>query len=205
LRAAIDAADAIGYPVAVKTDEPGIAHKSDVGGVHLGLADRAGLTAAYEDLAARLGPRVTVSEMAAPGPELILGLARDPALGPLVVAGAGGTLAEYLSERSVALPPVAPAAAARMITRLRVAEILAGVRGRLPCDTDAVISALVSFSLLVFDLGGYLEAFDINPLICAPSGVLAVDALAVPATAPATAPATVPATGRAGRPPAGQP
>jgi acyl-CoA synthetase (NDP forming) len=197
LRSAIDAADAIGYPVAVKTDEPGIAHKSDVGGVHLGLADRAGLTAAYEDLAARLGPRVTVCEMAAPGPELILGMARDPALGPLIVAGAGGTLAEYLSERSVALPPVVPAAAARMITRLRVAEILAGVRGRPPCDTDAVISALVSFSLLVFDLGGYLEAFDINPLICAPSGVLAVDALAVTATPPAT--------GRAGRPPAGRP
>jgi hypothetical protein len=89
--------------------------------------------------------------MAAPGPELILGMARDPALGPLIVAGAGGTLAEYLSERSVALPPVAPAApaapaaAARMITGLRVAEILAGVRGRPPFDMDAVNSALVSF------------------------------------------------------------
>ena len=67
LAAAVEAAAAIGYPVAVKTDEPGVAHKSDVGGVHLNLADPAGLAAAYEDLAVRLGPRVAVCEMAAPG------------------------------------------------------------------------------------------------------------------------------------------
>jgi acyl-CoA synthetase (NDP forming) len=180
LVAAIEAADAIGYPVAVKTDKPDISHKSDVDGVHLGIADPDGLAAAYRDLASRLGPSVTVCEMAAPGPELILGMARDPALGPLIVAGAGGVLAEYLSERSVALPPVAPAAAARMISGLRFAEILAGVRGRPPCDIDAVVAALVHFSLLVSDLVDYLDAFDINPLICAPTGVLAVDALAVP-------------------------
>jgi acetate---CoA ligase (ADP-forming) len=179
LQASIDAADAIGYPVAVKTDEPGIPHKSDAGGVYLGVQDPDALAAAYEDLAARLGPRVTVCEMAAPGPELIIGMAHDPALGPLIVAGAGGTLAEYLSERSVALPPIPTAAAARMINGLRFAGILAGVRGRPPCDIDAMISALVSFSLLVADLGNYLDAFDINPLICSPSGVLAVDALAI--------------------------
>ena len=98
----------------------------------------------------------------------------------LAVSGAGGVLAEYLSERSVALPPLAPAAAATMITGLRFTDILAGVRGRPPSDLDAVAGALVSFSFLIADLGGQLEAFDINPLICGPSGVLAVDALAVP-------------------------
>jgi acetate---CoA ligase (ADP-forming) len=179
---AIQAAAAIGYPVAIKTDRPDIWHKSDVGGVHLGVADPTALVAAYDDLAAHLGPRVTVCEMATPGPELILGMARDPALGPLIVVGAGGVLAEYLSERSVALPPLTPAAAAHMVSGLRVAEILAGVRGRPAGDIDAVVTALVSFSLLVSDLGDYLDAFDINPLICAPSGVLAVDALAVPSS-----------------------
>jgi acyl-CoA synthetase (NDP forming) len=180
LAAANEAAAAIGYPVAIKTDEPEIAHKSDVGGVHLNVADSAGVAAAYEDLAARLGPRVTVCEMAAQGTELILGLARDPALGPLIVVGAGGVLAEYLSERSVALPPLTSAAAARLISGLRVADIMAGVRGQPPCDVDAIADVLASFSRLAADLGDYLDAFDINPLICSPSGALAVDALALP-------------------------
>jgi hypothetical protein len=180
LAAATEAAAAIGYPVAVKTDEPGIAHKSDAGGVHLNLADPAGLAGAYRDLAARLGPRVTVCEMAAPGTELILGMARDPALGPLIVVGAGGVLAEYLAERAVALPPVSPDDAARMIAGLKLAEILAGVRGQPPADAVALAGAIAAFSRLVADLGDHLDAFDVNPLICSRSGVLAVDALALP-------------------------
>ena len=179
LAEARQAAKGLGYPVALKTDTPGIAHKSDVDGVRLGLTNPAELTAAYEDLSARLGPRVTVTEMARPGPELILGMARDPALGPLVVVGSGGVLAEYRSERSVALPPLTRQAAAEMIAGLRIAEILRGVRGQPPCDLDALIAAIVSFSALVTDLGEHLAAFDLNPLICAPSGVLAVDALAI--------------------------
>ena len=176
---ALAAAAAIGYPVAVKTDEPGIAHKSDVGGVRLGITSEAGLAAAYTDLAARLGPRVTVCEMAAPAPELIIGMARDQALGPLIVTGPGGLLASYSPERTVALPPLHPAAAAGMISRLRFAEVLAGVRGSPPSDLAAVVAALASFSALVTELGDVLEAFDVNPLLCGPSGVIAVDALAV--------------------------
>jgi hypothetical protein len=181
---ALAAAAELGYPVALKTDAPGIAHKSDVGGVRLGLAHPAELAAAYEDLSARLGPLVTVTAMAGPGPELILGMARDPALGPLVVVGAGGVLAEFLAERSVALPPLTPARAAALLAPLRITEILAGLRGRPPVDLDAVIAAIVSFSALVTDVGDQLSAFDLNPLICSPSGPLAVDALAVLAPAP---------------------
>jgi acyl-CoA synthetase (NDP forming) len=180
LTAAAEAAAAIGYPVAIKTDQPDFPHKSDAGGVHLNIADPAALAEAYADLAARLGPRVTVCAMAAPGPELILGMARDPALGPLIVVGAGGVLAEYLSERAVALPPLSRADAARLMSGLRVAELLAGVRGQPPCDIDALVSALVSFSLMVAEQGEHLDAFDVNPLICSPSGVIAVDALALP-------------------------
>jgi acyl-CoA synthetase (NDP forming) len=176
---ALKSAAGLGYPVALKTDDPGIAHKSDVGGVRLGLTNPAELTAAYEDLSARLGPRVTVTEMARPGRELILGMARDPALGPLVVVGAGGVLAEYLAERSVALPPLTRNAAAEMIAGLRFSEILGGIRGQPPCDLDAIVSAIVCFSALVADLGEHLAGLDLNPLICSPAGVLAVDALAV--------------------------
>jgi acetate---CoA ligase (ADP-forming) len=180
LESALAAASAIGYPVALKTDMPDISHKSDVDGVRLGIADPTELAVAYKDLATRLGPHVIVCEMVAPGPELILGMARDPALGPLVVAGAGGVLTELLSERAVALPPLTPDAAAGLLGPLRFARVLAGVRGQPPADANAVTSALVSFSVLAAELGEYLDAFDVNPLICGPHGVLAVDALAVP-------------------------
>jgi acetate---CoA ligase (ADP-forming) len=180
LASALAAAEAIGYPVAVKTDRPDTPHKSDVGGVRLGIATPAALAAVYQELAASLGPRVTVTEMAAAGPELILGLARDPALGPLVIVGAGGVLTEFLAERSVALPPLTRQAAAEMIVGLRYSAALSGVRGQPPCDLGALVSALVCFSTLVTELGEHLAAFDLNPLICSPSGVLAVDALAVP-------------------------
>jgi acyl-CoA synthetase (NDP forming) len=110
-------------------------------------------------------------------------MARDPALGPLIVVGAGGVLAEYLAERAVALPPVSRADADRMIAGLRVAEILSGVRGQPPSDAGALADAIAAFSRLVADLGDHLDAFDVNPLICSPSGVLAVDALALPSRA----------------------
>ena len=105
---ALAAAAEIGYPVVLKTGEPGIAHKSDAGGVLLGLRDPDALGAAYQDLAERLGRRVLVCETIPAGPELSLGLARDHELGPLLVVGAGGVLVELLADRAVALPPVSP-------------------------------------------------------------------------------------------------
>jgi acetate---CoA ligase (ADP-forming) len=176
---ALAAAADIGYPVALKTGEPGIAHKTDVGGVRLGVAGPEELTSGYADLAARLGPRVAVCQLVPQGPELIVGMARDPALGPLIVTGPGGVLADLFPERTVALPPLTISAAASSVSRLRFAEVLGGVRGSQPCDTAAVAAAIAAFSVLIGELGDWLEAFDVNPLICGPSGVLAVDALAI--------------------------
>jgi len=176
---ALAAAAGIGYPVVLKTGEPGIAHKSDAGGVVLGIRDPAGLTAAYAGLAGRLGPRVLVCETAGPGTELALGITRDPDLGPLVVIGAGGLLVEFLADRAVALPPVDTPGALRLLGRLRVAGLLAGVRGQPPADTAAVADAVVAVSAIACELGDQLEALDINPLICGPAGAVAVDALAV--------------------------
>jgi acyl-CoA synthetase (NDP forming) len=181
---ALEAAARVGYPVALKTDEPGIPHKSDVGGVRLGITAPAGLTAAYRDLSARLGPRVTITGMAPSGPELILGMSRDPVLGPLIVVGAGGILAEYLSDRAVALPPLTPSAAAALIAGQRFARLLDGFRGHPATDLAAVAAAVAAFSALVTDLAEHLDAFDINPLICTPAGPVAVDALAVPTAPP---------------------
>jgi acetate---CoA ligase (ADP-forming) len=173
------AAAEIGYPVVVKTDEPHIAHKSEVGGVRLGLGGPAAVGAAYDDLAGRLGPRVLVCETAAPGTELALGLVRDAALGPLLVISAGGVLIEIFSERTVVLPPVSRSAAQAIPGRLRLAAVLAGARGQPPADLGAIADAITGVSRLACELGDVLAALDINPLICGPSGAVAADVLAV--------------------------
>jgi acyl-CoA synthetase (NDP forming) len=180
--AALAAAGAIGYPVVLKTGEPGIAHKSDVGGVRLGLAGPAQAGAAYDDLAARLGPRVLVAQAAPAGPELALGLVRDPALGPLLVISAGGILIEIFAERVVLLPPVIRPVALEAVRHLRLAPVLAGARGQPAADMDAIADAIEGLSRLARDLGDTIDALDINPLICGPHGALAVDALLLPRT-----------------------
>jgi acetate---CoA ligase (ADP-forming) len=176
------AAERIGYPVVLKTDEPGIAHKSDVGGVRLGLAGPEDLTAAYANLATRLGPAVLVCQSVPPGTELALGLVRDPALGPLIVVGAGGILVELIADRVVALPPLTADEAAGLIGELRVARLLAGVRGADQADMAAVTQAITGLADLACELGDHLEALDINPLICGPHGAVAADALVIPRT-----------------------
>ena len=181
---ALAAAAAIGYPVVLKTDEPGIAHKSDVGGVRLGLGDPGAVGATYDDLAARLGPRVLVCQTAAPGTELALGIVRDAALGPLLVISAGGVLIEIFAERAVLLAPVTRSAAVTALRRLRLAAVLAGTRGQPPADLGAIADAITGLSRLACDLGDTLDALDINPLICSESGALAADALLIPRPAP---------------------
>ena len=173
------AAAEIGYPVVLKTDEPGIAHKSDVGGVRLGLAGPDAVGAAYDDLAARLGPRVLVGQTAEPGTELALGLVRDPALGPLLIISAGGVFIEIFAERSVVLPPVTRSSARAVLARLRLAAVLTGARGQRPADLDAIADAITGLSHLAADLGDLLDALDINPLVCGPSGAVAADVFAV--------------------------
>ncbi|HEY7146144.1 MAG TPA: acetate--CoA ligase family protein, partial [Streptosporangiaceae bacterium] len=177
---ALTAADAIGYPVVLKTDEPAIKHKSDSGGVLLGIRSPGELALVYEDLAARLGPRALVCETIPAGVELNIGIARDPALGPLVVVGAGGVLVELHADRAVALPPVSADLARELLSGLRIAPVLAGLRGAPPADIDAVVAAITGVSALATELGDELAALDINPLICGPAAAVAVDALAIP-------------------------
>jgi hypothetical protein len=95
--------------------------------------------------------------------------------------GAGGLLVEHLADRVVALPPVDAGQARRLLARLRVAPLLAGFRGGPPTDLGAAAAAITAVSAIACELGGELAALDINPLVCGPAGVVAVDALAVPA------------------------
>jgi hypothetical protein len=165
--------------VVLKTARAAVGHKSDVGGVVLGLAGPAEIGAAYRDLAARLGPEAVVSPMVAPGVELSIGLARDPHLGLLVVVGAGGVLVEVLRDRAVGLPPLDAAGARRLLDRLAVRPVLDGVRGAGPVDLAAVVDAIVGLATMASELGDVLDAVDVNPLVCGPAGVVAVDVLMV--------------------------
>ena len=173
------AAGEVGLPVVLKTDE-GLAHKSDVGGVVLGVDTEAAVRNSYADLAGRLGPRVLVCATAAAGIELALGVVRDPLLGPLVVLGAGGVLVELLDDAVVALPPLDEPAAARMLDRLRLRPLLAGARGQEPVAMTRVLAAVCAVSSLAVELGADLDALDINPLVATGRAVTAVDVLVVP-------------------------
>src|SRR5262249_45763992 len=147
--AAEAAARDFGLPVALKTAMPGIHHKTDVGGVRLGLGDMAVVRAGYEGLALKLGPRGLVIPQAEAGVELAFGAVDDPQFGPLVMAGAGGTLIEIRADRRFALPPFDVPAARRLLDRLKVRPLLDGRRGMPPADIDAVAEALARFSVLV--------------------------------------------------------
>lgn len=180
--AAVAAGEALGFPVVLKTAAPGIAHKSDVGGVVLSLADAAALAAAYDAMSARLGPRALVSRMVAgPRVEMLLGMTRDPDFGPLVLVGAGGVHAEILRDAAVAKPPFDAAHACRLLDRLRLRPLLDGTRGAPPADIDALARAVARFSVMAAALGDRASEIDVNPLLATPDGVVAVDALVVPA------------------------
>jgi len=175
---ALMAAERIGWPVVLKT-AVGVAHKSDAGGVRLGIADGGMLAAAYAEMSRSLGPEVTVSAMLSPGAELALGVVRDPQFGPLVMAGAGGVLVELLADRVFGLPPLDETRARGMLARLKARRLLDGFRGTPASNVATVANAIVRLSALAADAGDLISGLDINPLIAGPSGCVAVDVLVV--------------------------
>jgi acyl-CoA synthetase (NDP forming) len=176
---AVEAAGRIGWPVALKTADPAVSHKTEVGGVVLDIADEDRLRHAYDDLRSRVGPQVTVSTMVPRGVEVALGIVRDEQFGPMVMVGAGGVLVEVLQERRFVLPPIDLGRAHDILDGLRIGRLLKGVRGSPPADSDAVARAVVAVSHLADDLGMMIDALDVNPLIAGPDGCMAVDALVV--------------------------
>jgi acyl-CoA synthetase (NDP forming) len=182
--AAVRAARGVSALVALKLDAAGLAHKSDIGGVVLGLrGDEAVREAA--SLLLELGRQhglavrgLVVEPMAPSGIELIVGLRRDPQFGPVVLVGLGGTLAEVLDDVAVRLAPLDHAAAESMLDDLRGARLLDGVRGGPSIDRAAVASMLVALGRLGVERSDVLEV-DLNPVIATADGAIAVDALVV--------------------------
>lgn len=179
------AAERIGFPVALKLISSEISHKTDVGGVLLGiqsateardsfqtLVDRARATQARASLRG-----VQVQRMVHGGQEVIIGVKRDPALGPLVMFGMGGIYAEALADVSFRLAPLSSTDAEEMIDEVRVARLLAGLRGTPCADRTALVDALLRVGWLAHACP-QLSELDINPLLVLPDGegVAAVDA-----------------------------
>ncbi|SFS95963.1 acetate--CoA ligase family protein [Saccharopolyspora flava] len=176
---ALTAARELGTPVAVKLLSRDVGHKSDVGGVRLNLTTEGEIRAAAEDLL-HLAPdaRLLVQRMST-GTELIVGIKRDPAFGPVVVVGLGGVLVEVLADSRVGPAPLDPASAKRLLLSLRGKAVLGGVRGQPPRDLDAAADAIARLSWLAHDLSEDLAELDVNPLLLDESGAVAVDCLAV--------------------------
>jgi acyl-CoA synthetase (NDP forming) len=170
-------ADEIGAPVALKVLGP--VHKSEGGGVRLGLQGCDAVTAAYEEMHRAFGEAMTgalLQPMApADGVETIVGALQDPAFGPLVVFGLGGVTVEVLGDHVSRLAPLTDLDAREMVTGLRGSALLKGFRGKPGVDLEALVDILHRVSRLVEDVPEIAE-LDCNPVIATPAGVLVVDA-----------------------------
>ncbi|MDI6798089.1 MAG: acetate--CoA ligase family protein, partial [Desulfatibacillaceae bacterium] len=172
---ALDAAKTMGFPLVAKGMIGGQVHKTEKGLVHLNITDSQGLEKAFDKLINAGAENILVQKQCAPGVEIIAGLVRDPQFGPCVMVGLGGVYAEVLNDRAFALAPLAEKEALALIDRLAHQKLLNGFRGLLPVDRKALASTLVALSQLGMQFEEIAE-IDINPLIAAPGGLMAVDA-----------------------------
>ena len=178
-------ADEIGYPLVMKIVSPDILHKSDFGGVKLGIRSGEDALTAYHDMrtrALRLMPDarvrgVALQEFIGGGHEVIIGMSRDPQFGPMLMFGLGGIYVEVLKDVSFRIAPLSVKDARAMMRETRSYPLLTGVRGEKPADIDAIIESLLRISQLVTDFPEIVE-LDVNPLKVFPrgEGVMALDA-----------------------------
>jgi acetate---CoA ligase (ADP-forming) len=181
------AAREIGFPMAMKVQSPSIPHKTEAGGVRLGITDVEAVAVAWDEIMAnarRYAPEaridgILLQEQVQNAVEVIVGVNNDPAFGPSVMVGMGGIFAEIMNDVSVRVGPVTHIEALRMLRELRGFPILDGARGRPKADVDAIAEILVLASALAVDLSDVVAQVDINPVfvLLAGAGAKAGDAL----------------------------
>jgi acyl-CoA synthetase (NDP forming) len=190
---AVEAAEALGYPVVMKAASAALTHKSDLGLVAVGVGSAKEVRARFSELMTRakraVGRRgaldgILVSEMVRGGVEMVVGIAQDPLFGPVVVCGFGGIFVEVLGDVTFRVPPFGRDEAARMVRELRGFPLLEGVRGAKPADLEALLDVIMNVERLALDLAGPaspegIAEVDINPLVVRPRGAVALDALVV--------------------------
>jgi hypothetical protein len=185
--AAPDAADQVGYPVVVKICSAALPHKSDVGGVVLGLPDRAAVAEACRRIDAEVGAKApgvpvegfVIQRQARGALELALGVKIDPVFGPVVMVGSGGVLIEVLRDFRLLLPPIDAAAAQEALRALRIGALWDGVRGSAPLDLPAAVALLERLGEAARALGPVVSEIDLNPVLVGRrgEGVTVLDAL----------------------------
>jgi acyl-CoA synthetase (NDP forming) len=188
------AAAACGYPVVLKVESPDIAHKTEAGVLRLSLGTEADLRVAFDEVMAnarKVAPParingVLVQPMVPQGMEVMVGARVDPQFGPLVVAGLGGVFVELLRDTAVQLAPVSTDDALRMLHGLKARRALEGFRGMEPVDLPRLAEVIARISEFAADQHDRIAELDVNPLICAGSRIIAVDALIVRQTAAGT-------------------
>jgi acetate---CoA ligase (ADP-forming) len=192
--AAAQAAHELGFPVALKAYAPGLVHKSDVGGVRLGLGSRQAVTAAAREIARAVKEAghelegLVVQPMIDPGVELLMGVVHDESFGPVIACGAGGTLTELLGDVCVRITPLTDLDAREMLSSLRTFPLLNGYRGSEPCDVPALEELLLRLSALV-EAHPEVAELDANPVVSGPHGAVIVDARVRVAPVPPRRPA----------------
>jgi len=190
---AVQIAGAMGFPVVMKIQSSDIPHKTEAGGVRIGVQGEGAISSAFDEItrnARRYAPDavldgVLVQEMVNGGTELILGINNDPLFGPAVMVGIGGIFAEVIKDVSFRLAPITRSEAESMLRELRSFALLDGARGRPKADVEAVIDTLMRLSAMALDLREVVHELDINPLfvLSAGNGVKAGDALVRPLVA----------------------
>jgi acetyltransferase len=184
---AASAAGQISGPVAVKIVSPDILHKTEAGGVKLGLSTPEQVRAAAVDILAsakRYAPQaridgVSVQQMVPPGLEMVLGVKNDRQFGPLIAVGLGGIMVELLGDTAVRLAPVDGARARAMLQSLKGHALLTGFRGSAGVAIDALADTICRLSELAHDLRDVVDQIDVNPVMASANGVMAADALMV--------------------------
>jgi acyl-CoA synthetase (NDP forming) len=184
---AVAAATSIGFPVALKIASADIPHKSDEGLVRLGLTDADGVRRAHDELRALVAEArpdarvdgVLVQAMVSGGQELIVGISRDPALGPALLVGLGGIYAEVFADTAVRPLPVDEQDVREMVRSLACFPLLDGARGRPKLAVDALVATALAVARLAEELGGRLVELDVNPLVLTEDAAVAVDSLVV--------------------------
>ena len=175
---ALEAAERLGYPVALKTAAGSLVHKSDVGGVVLGLADPDALAGAAAAMLERLGEAgrpLLVQPMVPPGLEVLVGLSTDPLFGPLVVFGVGGVVTDLLGDHAFGVPPITLEEARELLGSLRASPLLRGYRGA-PGVALEPLAEIVRRVGALAELCPEIVELDCNPVVASPSGAVVVDA-----------------------------
>jgi acyl-CoA synthetase (NDP forming) len=167
----------IGGRVILKTAQPGLAHKSDMGGVKPDLATPEAIAEAYDDLATRFRSDVLVAKMVPPGAEWSLGVINDPDFGPAVRIAAGGIFVDLLPEAALLMSPFSEEEAATAIKQLRASKLLSGYRGKPPLAADALARIAASLSRLAWEMRDTLSEIEINPVIVGVYSAVAVDSV----------------------------